>query len=86
MAWKLNPSVSLAMVADNLLIEELRVMVSKFGQYGDQICGGSKIPRHTDELWNWGKQQYLISVRLWGEGHLSHDLSLFKICLMWKKS
>ena len=42
--------VSLAMIGDNSLIEELRVMVSKFGQYGDQICGGSKIPRLVDEL------------------------------------
>ena len=66
MAWKVNHTVSLAMVADNSLIEELRVMVSKFGQYGNQICGGSKIPGHADQLWNWGKQQRLISIRLGG--------------------
>ena len=52
MAWKVNPLASFVMVADNSLIEELRVMVSKFGQYGDQVCGGSKIPRHADELCN----------------------------------
>ena len=36
--------------SESSLIEELRVMVSKFGQYEDQICGGSKIPRLVDEL------------------------------------
>ena len=48
-------------------------MVSKFGQYLDQICGGSKVPRHADELWNWAKQQRLISVRL-GDGGYSLPL------------